>query len=98
MTQGQDFALGTWNIRLALPVLFFRKDNFMSLFLSVLGLCCCESISPVVASWGHSLAVVHRLLISAASLVTEHGSQLSGFRSCISQALELRFNSCDTRS
>ena len=34
---------------------FFPKDNFMYLFLSVLGLCCCESISLVVASWGYSL-------------------------------------------
>ena len=49
--QGQDFALGIWSIKLTLPVLFsFFKDNFMYLFLSVLGLCCCERISLLTAS------------------------------------------------
>ena len=42
------------------------------LFLTVLGLCCCAGSSLVVASGGHSVAAVHRLLTAVASLV-EHG-------------------------
>ena len=49
------------------------SDGPLSLFLTVLGLCCCMGFSRVAVSGGYSLAVVHGLLISMASLVTEHG-------------------------
>ena len=49
------------------------KNNFIYLFLAVLGLHCCVGFSLIVASGGHSLATVHRLLIAVASLVVEHG-------------------------
>ena len=35
----------------------------------MLGLCCCEGVSLVVASRGYSLGAVHRLCIAVASLV-----------------------------
>ena len=46
--------------------------NFIYLFLSVLGLSFYEGFIPLVAAnGGHSLAVVHRLLIAVVSLVLE---------------------------
>ena len=45
----------------------------MHLFLAVLGLCCCLGFSLVVSSEGYALVVLLRLLITVASLVTEHG-------------------------
>ena len=42
-----------------------------SLFLAVLGLCCCEGFSLVVVNGGYSLVEVHGLLTVAASLVAE---------------------------
>ena len=42
-----------------------------SLFLAVLGLCCCEDFCLVVVNGGYSLVEVHRLL-PVASLVAEH--------------------------
>ena len=44
--------------------------------------------SLVAAIGGCCLTVAWRFLVVVASLVTEHGSRLSGFRSCISQALD----------
>ena len=51
---------------------FFFKNNFIYLFLTVLGLHCCWDFSLVVASWGYSL-VVCALIIAVASLVVIHG-------------------------
>ena len=57
---------------------FYKKKknlkiiNFIYLFLAVLGLLCCLGFSPVVMSKGYSLVVVCGLLISLASLVSEH--------------------------
>ena len=51
--------------------LFF--NSFIYLFMAVLGLSrCCAGFSPVVASEGHSVAVVHRFLMAVASLVSDH--------------------------
>ena len=66
--------------------------NCIHLFLAALGLWCCG---------GFSFAAVHGLLIATAS-VAEHGLQgmwssgvvAPGFRSCRSQALGHRLNSC----
>ena len=60
----------------------------------------------VAASGGHSLAAVHGLLIVVASLVMERGLQdtqayvvaARGLRSCGSQALEHRLNSCGAQA
>ena len=49
--------------------LFF--NNFIYLFLAVLGLPCCEDLSLVVESGGYSLVALHKLLMAAASLVAE---------------------------
>jgi len=46
--------------------------NFIYLFLTVLGLRCCEGFSLVVAGGGYSLLVMRGLFIAAASLVAEH--------------------------
>ena len=62
--------------------------------------------SLVAANGGYSLIVVHRLLITVASLVAEHGlkgSQASiaaacGLSICGSQVLEHRLNSCGTQA
>ena len=51
----------------------FYFFSFIFLFLTVLGLCCCESFFLGGASRGYSLAVVHKLLTAVASLVAEHG-------------------------
>ena len=48
------------------------KNNFIYLFLAVLGLCCSVAFSLVVGSRAYSLVVVCRLLIAVASLV-EYG-------------------------
>ena len=50
------------------------KNNFIYLFLSVLGLRCCGAFLVVVGVGGSvSLVVVGRLLIAVASLVAEQG-------------------------
>ena len=59
-----------------------------------------------MASRGYSLVVVLGFLIAAAALVAEPGLQdvkvsvvvTRGLRSCSSQALEHRLNSCSTRA
>ena len=56
------------------PCIFFSEVSVslpQVFFLAVLGLCCCSGFSPVMASGGHCLVVVCRLLIVVASLV-EH--------------------------
>ena len=45
------------------------------LFFLALSLHCICGLSPVAASGGYSLAVVHRLLIAVASLVENHRLQ-----------------------
>ena len=47
--------------------------SFLSVFLAVLGLCCCGGFSLVEASRGYSLVAVCGLLIAAASLIVEQG-------------------------
>ena len=47
----------------------------MYLFLTVLGLHCCQGFSLVADSGGYSLVAVRRLLIAVASLVVEHRLQ-----------------------
>ena len=77
------------------------KNNFVYLFLAVLGLCCCKGFSLVVESEGYSLAAAGRLLAAVASPVAEHGlpgTQASvaaarGPRGCGSRAPEHRPNS-----
>ena len=62
---------------------FFFFNDFLSsfiLFLAVLGLPCCQALSPVAANSGCSLAVVHGLLTAAASLVAEPGSRWPEFQ------------------
>ena len=50
------------------------KNNFIYLFLSVLGLRCCGAFLVVAGVGGSvSLVVVGRLLIAVASLVAEQG-------------------------
>ena len=48
-------------------------NNFIYLFLAVLGFHCCVCFSLVVECGSYCLVVVHRLLIAAASLVAERG-------------------------
>ena len=50
------------------------------LFLASLGRHCCVGFSLVVVSWGHSLAVVCRLLTAVASLVAEHRLSARGLQ------------------
>ena len=57
---------------LEMRIIFFL-NNFISLFLSVPSLCCFLGFSVVVASGDYSLITLHRLLIIAASLFSEHG-------------------------
>ena len=45
------------------------KNNFVYLFLAVLGLCCCKGFSLVVESEGYSLAAAGRLLAAAGRLL-----------------------------
>ena len=49
------------------------KFFFLNYLLAVLGLHCCSGFSLVAASWNYSLAVVHGLLTTVASLVAKHG-------------------------
>ena len=48
-------------------------NNFISLFLAMLSVCCFLGFSVVVASGGCSLVAMLGLLIVVASLVAEHG-------------------------
>ena len=50
-----------------------KLNNFIYLFLSVLGLCCCAGFSAVVAGRGHSLVAVHGFFIAVGSLVMAPG-------------------------
>ena len=56
------------------------KNNFIYLFLAVLGLHCCEGFSLVAASRGNSLTVSPRLPLEAASLA---GHRLSGAQASV---------------
>ena len=56
-------------VYLSHSIIFFF---FLRFYLTVLGLHGC-GLSLVLVSKGYSLVVVHRLLISVASLVAEHG-------------------------
>jgi len=51
----------------------FFKNNFIYLFLAVLGLLCCTGFSLVAEFRDYSPVAVCRLLIAVASLVAEHG-------------------------
>lgn len=76
-------------------VLFFL--TYVSyLLLAVLRLHCCKGFSPVMTSWGHSLAVGRKLLLVAASVVAEPG--LKGAWASVAAALGLRFSSCGIRA
>ena len=50
----------------------FLKNTIIFIYLTALGLCCCEGFSLVAESRGYSLVSVHELLVAAASLVVEH--------------------------
>ena len=50
----------------------FFPNNFIYLFLAVLGLHCCMGFSLVAVSRGYSVVAMHRLLTVLASLVSEH--------------------------
>ena len=54
---------------------YFFKNNFIHLFLAVLGLRSCVDIFLVSASGGYSLVVIVGLLISVASFVWSLGSK-----------------------
>ena len=49
------------------------KNNFIYLFLAVLGLVCCKGFYLVAASRSYSLVAVHRWLIAVAPPVVECG-------------------------
>ena len=51
------------------------SNNFIYLFLAMLGLCCCRGFSLVVVSGPYSLAVMCGLLMAVASVVAGHGLQ-----------------------
>ena len=55
-------------------------NDFIYLFLAVLGLLCCEGFSRVAASGGGSLVVMSGLLIAVASSVVERGLQACGLQ------------------
>ena len=72
-------------------------DNFIYLFLTVLGLHCCLGLSPVAESRGYSLVAVGKLLTVVTSLVAEHRALgHMDFSSCSSLALKHRLHSCGT--
>ena len=48
-------------------------NNFIYLFLAMLGLCCCKDFCLVAASGGDSLVAMCRPPTVMASLVAEHG-------------------------
>ena len=81
-------------------IAYFLKNNFIYLFLAVLGVHSDTGFFLVVASGDHSIDAVHGLLLAVASLV-EHRLQgtwasvatACGVSRCSSQALEHRLDS-----
>ena len=72
---------------------------YACIYVAGLGLFCRVGLSLVAVSRGHSLVVVHGLLISGASLVAEHG--LQGTQASVVVAprpLGQRLKSCGTRA
>jgi len=59
-------------LKISLYRLRFKKNNFIDLFLTVLGFLYCVGFSLVVESRDNSLVAVHRLLTDVASPVAEH--------------------------
>ena len=57
---------------------FFKKSNFIYLFLAVPGLRCCVGFSLAVVSSSHSPVVVCRLRTVVASPLVEHVLQSTG--------------------
>ena len=60
-----------WLVQLAFSKSFLF-NNFIYLFLAVLGLCCCAGFFLVAVSGDYTPVVVSRLLTAVASLVAEH--------------------------
>ena len=83
---------------------FFFPCKFIYKLLAVLVFDASAAFSPGVGSGDHSPVAVHRPLIEAASLVTEHGLwgtqgpviSVRGLCRCGSAALECRLSSCGT--
>ena len=73
---------------------FFFFNNFIYLFLAVLGLHCCAGFSPVAARGRATLSLVLRLLVAVIA-VADHKRSV-GFSSCSSWTLEHRINSWGT--
>ena len=62
--------------------------------MPVLDLCSYAGFSLIAASRGYFLIAECRLLIVVASLVVEHRLYRAGLRSCGSQLVELKHDSC----
>ena len=67
-----------------------KKNNFIYLFLDVLGLRCCSGFFSSSCSKRRLLSAACELLIAVASLVELEAPGSMGFSSCSSQALEHR--------
>ena len=71
---------------LPLPLFFFFFNEFIYLFLAVLGLCCCPGFSLVAASGGYSLLRCEGFSLRWLLLLQSMGSRRAGFSSCGTQA------------
>ena len=71
MAKYQNWATSSFN-KVSHSFCKYLKNNFIYLFLAVLGLCCCIGFSLVGVSGGYSLVAVPRLLTTVAFLVVEH--------------------------
>ena len=56
-----------------MPQLVISLNNFICLFLAVLGLGCCEGFSLVARSGGHSLVAMRGLLTAVVLLLQSTG-------------------------
>ena len=93
---------GAWQATVHAVIL---KNNFIYLFMAVLGLCCCTGFFfffPFVENGGYSLVAMSGLLIEVAFLVAEQRRRgartlvvvAHGLSSRCSWALERRLSSC----
>ena len=87
---------------MSLSFWYILNNNFICLFLAVLGLRCCLGFHLGAASRGHCPVVTRGLLIAGASLAAGHGSRRAGasgvaareLRSFGSWSLEHKLNRC----
>ena len=81
---------------ISLLCILLLHDIYKTLFLTLLGFCCCVGFSLAAESGGYSLVSVWASHCNGVSCCGAQALGYSGFSTCGSWALEHRLSSCGT--